>query len=458
MKRRREKTPKAAASGSKTTRGELVSSPSAYDSTLSRLGVMPVDGSRATASGVKGSKGKSDGRQKEKSGLSRLADLSINESSPQDKPQMMDFEDNIPDEIMVQIFKHVFRPGIAWESAKVCKRWHVLQAINLLQKRGSGSIRCMGLKKGDRSGRKNHCDGRAKTLKLKRVESEWRLSMHLLQSCKRHIHNLEIKNCTHVSERGYQLISAFASNLKSIRLEFCNSLDDASFDSILDKCPTLRSIHLTAVNVTLVNVVAKAPKLQDLHVHGCRKVTAKTLLTILHGLSNLRSLSLTAMGDPQQDLDVTKFESGPPLKLQHLHLENSHAITDHLLQLLAPRLVNLRKLDLTLCTSITDDGLQAVLLSCGASLTQIVMSRCRRITDKSIFTLAETAYKLHDVSLAGCSISDVGLKADQLACFKTLDLQSCSGISAFGLKGLPEKLHGKSYKVLSEKKNVTISG
>ncbi|KAL2652084.1 hypothetical protein R1flu_020212 [Riccia fluitans] len=493
MKRRREKVPKAVViSGSKTPRSELVSSHSAQEDAGAHScrgeGVMPAEGT----SGRGGSRGKSERKAKEKSGIAQLANFSVKENTP----HIVDFNDNFPDEILVQVFKHVFRPENAWESAKVCKRWHVLQAISLLQKRSNGSptggFRCMNLKKGERnSGRKSHCDGKTISLKLKKVESEWRLSLQLLQSCKRHIHQLEIKNCNYVSQRGYQLITAFASNLKSIRLEACNTLDDTTFDLLMEKSRALRSVHLAGVpHLTLVNMVAKAPQLQEVHVHGCGRVTVKTMLAILHGLTNLRSLNLTAMREGSHDWDSSKFETGPPLRLEHLHLENSPSVTDRLLKALAPRLLNLKKLDLTLCTLITNEGLKALIRSSGVSLTSLVLKRCRQISDEGMITLMLTAMKLRDVTLAGCGVSDTGMEAfmkgkfiktlrnlslaccnklsdssllhfasreADLASFKCLDLQGCAGISAFGLKQLPPKLRGKKYRIISEKKNVTIS-
>ncbi|KAL3684411.1 hypothetical protein R1sor_002433 [Riccia sorocarpa] len=431
--------------------------------------------------------------------IPELSKLSMNENRPQASPQTVDFNDNFPDEILAQVFKHVFRPENAWESAKVCKRWHVLQAITLLQKRSNrsptGGFRCMNVKhkKSERSssGRKSHCDGKSSSLKLKKVESEWRLSMQLLQSCKRHIHQLEIKDCNYISPRGYQLITAFGSNLRSIRLQACNTLDDVTFDFLLEKCPTLRSVHLAGVSLTLVNTVVKAPNLDELHVHGCSKVTVKTLLTLVHGLTNLRSLSLTSIAEgSKNDWDSAKFETGPPLYLQRLHLENSQLVTDRLLKVLGPRLRNLRKLDLTLCTIITDEGLKEMITSSGWSLTSLVLKRCRQISDESMIALQRNASTLRDVTLSGCAISDRGMEAfmqgkfiktlrnlslagcnnltdrsllhfasrqADLSSFKCLDLQSCAGISAFGLKQLQGKLRGRKYKVLSQKKRVTIS-
>ncbi|KAL3699835.1 hypothetical protein R1sor_017857 [Riccia sorocarpa] len=493
MKRGREKMPKGVVSRSKTPRTR--SSHSAQDAVHSRQAAAATPSESSSAVEMRASRGKSQGKAKEKSGIPELSKLSINENRPQASPQTVDFNDNFPDEILAQVFKHVFRPENAWESAKVCKRWHVLQAITLLQKRSNrsptGGFRCMNPKKSERSsGRKSHCDGKSSSLKLKKVESEWRLSMQLMQSCKRHIHQLEIKNCNYISQRGYQLITAFGSNLRSIRLQACNTLDDVTFDFLLEKCPTLRSVHLAGVELTLVNTVVKAPNLDELHVHGCSKVTVKTLLTLLHGLTNLRSLSLTAMAEGSNDWDSAKFETGPPLYLQRLHLENSQLVTDRLLKVLGPRLRNLRKLDLTLCTMITDEGLKEMITSSGLSLTSLVLKRCRQISDESMIALKQNASTLRDVTLSGCAISDRGMedfmqgkfiktlrnlslagcnrltdrsllhfasRQADLSSFKCLDLQSCAGISAFGLKQLQGKLRGMKYKVLSQKNRVTIS-
>ncbi|CAM6112861.1 unnamed protein product [Calypogeia fissa] len=491
MKRRKlttTKMTKSKSSDSGSLNSEAIERPmpAVDESTQVRPGVVVVDGCEVPV--------RNGGEEGSGSLPPRVAELSLNETK--DKVHDVDFNDRFPDEILLSIFKYIWRPAHYWEAAKVCKRWYILLARNQLQKRSNheaGRYPCTGSKRKNRSGEGNppRCNGSSHTLKLTKIDSEWKLSKDLLKSCRRHTSTLEIKDCTHVSVRGYQLIAAFVSNLKAIRLEACSSMDDPSLDVILDRCSSLRSIHLTMVpKLTLKNLEKKARLLQELHVYGCPSVTSTTVFSLLNGCPNLRTLCLSAVGI-SHDWKESKILQGPPFRLQCLKLSNTSAVTDGFLQALAERLTNLRILSLSHCPQLSDDCIRQMNYVCVSGLQRLVVTWCPGIADETIRAFAPVVANLQDLSLAGTNVSDEGIEAligddtvastlrnlcvaccqrvtdaglqhfvarqDQLVRFKTLDLQNCPGVSIFALKTLRNSITEIPLKIVSDKGSVTVS-
>lgn len=92
-------------------------------------------------------------------------------------------------------------------------------------------------------------------------------------------------------------------------------------------------------------------------------------------------------------------------------------ITDVHIRMIAPKLINLAHLDLSNCTTVTDEGVRA--LSPLSSLKSLSLANCEEVTDEGVRAIAFSHAALTRLNLANCkAITTDGLRA--LATLTTL--------------------------------------
>ncbi|CAG8556392.1 17350_t:CDS:1 [Funneliformis caledonium] len=109
-----------------------------------------------------------------------------------------------------------------------------------------------------------------------------------------------------------------------------------------------------------------------------------------------------------QNFPIKKY--GPLIRMLDLSTGHDH-VTDGTIQLIAMSCPNLRRINLSRCSHISDASLEALAKnSCSSSLISINLCGCRKITDLGLKYLSKSCHSLTSLSMADCGkISDKGV-------------------------------------------------
>jgi len=129
------------------------------------------------------------------------------------------------------------------------------------------------------------------------------------------------------------------------------------------------------------------------------------------------------------------FEQKPLMAVESADLSNSH-VTDEQLYELAINFPNLKKLNLTNCSYVTDNGLERIRW---LSLNSLNLSNCNQFTHDVLGKLTRFWLKLESINLSGCrQFTDSDLKnlLSYIPDLKYLNISGCTEITNAGLKRL----------------------
>ena len=259
--------------------------------------------------------------------------------------------------------------------------------------------------------------------------------LEILMMCGSKLKNLNI-SATNITDLGLELQGKFAE-LKTLNLSNCSSLTDQGLLKMLSMCGIkLQHLDFSDTNVTgqgLGEFQNKFADLQALNLCDCPQLTNQGLLEIL-----------SMCGTKLQDLEVMRTN-----------------ITGQGLGKLQGKFANLKKLELKFCPSLTDQGLLEVLRMCGikvqdldigstnitgqgleelqkklADLKKLSLTYCHSLTDEGLLdVLKMCGTKLQDMDISETFITGQGLVELQgkFADLKKLTLNNCPRLTDQGL-------------------------
>ncbi|CAN7983880.1 unnamed protein product, partial [Ixodes hexagonus] len=128
--------------------------------------------------------------------------------------------------------------------------------------------------------------------------------------------------------------------------------------------------------------------------------------------------------------------------LEHLGLEDCALVSDLGLEYLSLGLTNLVSLDLSMCLSVTDEGLGHIAKI--ASLKKLMLLGCEDLTGQGMFHLATAQFRLNYLIISYCNqIEDTGIymlnRGQGLLNLTTLNINACP-ITDIGLSVVAERL------------------
>ncbi|GBG31006.1 F-box/LRR-repeat protein 2 [Hondaea fermentalgiana] len=197
------------------------------------------------------------------------------------------------------------------------------------------------------------------------------------------LRELSLADCKRISSHGLAEISRRATRLTRLALHGCERLDDASIE-IMTACPvthTLRGASLVVLDLSfclglsgngLEVLGERCPQLQDLRLSGC------------HALEDvhIKKLSLACGG------------------LQTLALAHCKHLSDASIRALCENLW-IEQLDVSYCNKLTDETL-FLLAEHFSGLTHLAIAWCRKFTDAGMAKLAASARWLLELRIEGC--------------------------------------------------------
>lgn len=224
--------------------------------------------------------------------------------------------------------------------------------------------------------------------------------------------NLVAENCrslTHLTciwtEVEQSLVSALGSNpnLEKLHLENVKGLSAMSFQGLKLPQLTLLSLSGSTCNDAVVTaLVCATEKLQYIQVgFGCRGITDAGLLVIAQHCPTLRSVGLSYLRISDHALEqLTKL---CPL-IEHLDLEENSVVTDAGVISLSKNLRQLRNINLSYCTNVTDVALEYLEQYHASTLQSIRIILYHPVRVDVLVRLLQRCQTLHEIQI-GCDLN-----------------------------------------------------
>ena len=260
---------------------------------------------------------------------------------------------------------------------------------------------------------------------------------------------------------------AMLSKLSDLNLDNCLLVNSRAFEGASSSLPLFRCRRISAaaapfLSLSLSRSIARSHDRSPTHSNTARAgIGTRT---------EDRLLRLSVVGCKRFDIDAIESLTFDPVtralrnqSLLFLDLSFCTAVDDEAVELLAERCTQLITLRLTGCSKLTDGGIAHVAekirgcqklslahclrLSDAATealvktlwLEELNLSNCSRITDRSLFALAERAPGLVDLRLRWCvQVSSAGIEALAKRCkvMAHLDVSACDNVSDAALKAI----------------------
>jgi len=229
-------------------------------------------------------------------------------------------------------------------------------------------------------------------------------------------------------------------NLEEINLsDLYQILDDSLLISIAESCPKLKTLYISKgydiTNYSVKIVLKKCKHLENLKIANCPKINFEAFNTRdVEEISSKESLN---------------HESGGDLNLRNLNVSYCRMMEDNLVKMVAEHCPYLEELHISGCQNISDEGMKHLVSGRAwkdKRVKVLDISGCYCIGDKGIRTLTPSVLEKLDIS--DCSfITDSGLRYifEGMPFLKEIGYENCSGTSSIGR----DKLQSK-YEILSK--------
>ncbi|KAI0033338.1 hypothetical protein K488DRAFT_47910, partial [Vararia minispora EC-137] len=375
---------------------------------------------------------------------------------------------HLPPELLINIFKHLSSPSDIYSALQVSRAWCECSVELLWHKPSVPDFRSL--------------------MKIVRALSREDASFAYAQFIRRLNFISVAKDVTDA------ILSRLAScsRLERLTLVGCNGLSDEVLAATLPHFPELVAVDLSGVpSVTdqTVNALAQhCPRLQGVNLLSCKHVTSQSVSALARNCPLLRRVKLSGIVD-LTDEPISALALYAPLVLE-IDLGNCKHITDgpirdiwlhshHMREFrlaACDKLTNtafpappyllhdvemphegegfpplhlsrmydqLRMLDLTGCSKITDEAIEGI-VAAAPKLRNLALTKCKSLTDRAVEAICGLGKNLHYVHLGHVSqITDGSVKSLARSCtrLRYIDLANCQNLtdmSVFEIASLPK--------------------
>uniref|UniRef100_A0A0D6R0Q3 Uncharacterized protein n=1 Tax=Araucaria cunninghamii TaxID=56994 RepID=A0A0D6R0Q3_ARACU len=232
---------------------------------------------------------------------------------------------------------------------------------------------------------------------------------------------LDLTCCHNITDVAVSAIATSCRYLSCLKMESCSLVTETSMDVLGDNCHFLEVLDLTdsSISDSGLKSISRCSELTTLKLGICQNISDEGLKYIGACCSNLQELDLYR-SSRVGDVGITAIAHGCP-KLKILNLSYCSSITDDALKCLA-QLEGLRNLEIRCCLLVTSAGLSAIGMGC-KHLVELDMKRCYRVDDVGLGTVVSCCQNLRQINISYCPISDEGLLAlASLICLQNVKL------------------------------------
>ena len=225
----------------------------------------------------------------------------------------------------------------------------------------------------------------------------------------------------------------FTNKLTHINLNYCQKITDESLLYISKTCNQLTHLELYIIpNLTdkgLKEIIINCKEIEHLNLSGCKKFTDRSLMLIPENLKKLKVINLTrCLGVTDEflielvkksayleylnlyalpDLLCTFLEHLSNDKLEFLDLCGNQCVTDELFIKANGKLKNVKSLNFSWCSKLTDETIKSIFLNNPDSKLELIsLHGLLGITDKSVDILSNVkgiTENLKTIDLNACS-------------------------------------------------------
>lgn len=218
---------------------------------------------------------------------------------------------------------------------------------------------------------------------------------------------LQLESCNFITGMG--LTAAFSScagKLREVKVRRCDGIQDAqALSPAISKDSTVKSISLSDCrrvgNMYLTGMGNLCHQTTDLELTGLTNLSDEGLLAFLYsGNNELASVNLSGCVK-LTDMTVCVIAERCGSSLRSFVLDGCNLVTDVGLKAIARHCFVLEDLDVSQCC-ISDDGLMALLVERGQTLSSLNLSGCGCITDQILPLIEERCDGLVGLNLKNC--------------------------------------------------------
>jgi hypothetical protein len=224
-------------------------------------------------------------------------------------------------------------------------------------------------------------------------------------------------------------IKYFGTQMRTLNLKACSTLEGQHIQSLSQACPFLRQLNLSDCNLTDESVIAIGCciKLKSLQLNGNQNVTTSALFQVALNCHEIEILELATLARGVSNELCETIASNMP-RLRELNLNSCYNITDQALVSLKA-CQKLSVLQIAEARNVTNNGIKAI---SGLPLRHLCIDYCPQITDGILYL--KRCGTLEEFSLKGVNrLTDghiLAFFAEMRQCtLKSMNLTSCFNLS-----------------------------
>lgn len=265
----------------------------------------------------------------------------------------------------------------------------------------------------------------------------------LAQNCPK-AQGINLTGCKKITSKGVAQLARSCKLLRRVKLCGCDNVDDEALLSLTENCPALLEvdlIHCPKISDGSVREIwTKSYQMRELRLAHCTELTdnafpsarGTTGVPMLGTSHSVSSRPGTGFG-----VDSAPGSRGASPGTQAL-MDGGRRDADLTRSLSIPTEIgqsrlfdHLRILDLTSCTSISDDAVEGIIANV-PRLKNLALTKCTRLTDESLYSIAKLGKNLHYLHLGHVSnITDRAVTHLARSCtrLRYIDVACCPNLT-----------------------------
>ncbi|KAI0104209.1 hypothetical protein GGR51DRAFT_235278 [Nemania sp. FL0031] len=266
--------------------------------------------------------------------------------------------------------------------------------------------------------------------------------------------NLNLTSMTTVTNSTCKIISRFCPRLETLNVSWCKHMDAKGIKMVLLGCHNLKELRACEIrgfeSIEVAKAIFETNRLERLMLSGCTDLTDDALKTMVHGLN--------------PDIDIlTDRPIVPPRNLRHLDLSRCSQLTDRGVKALGYITPELQGLQLNRCTELTDAAVAPIIAStpnltllelddlpeitndllsnnlanapCASKLQHLSVSYCENIGNSGLISVFKSCVSLRSVDMDNTRIGDLVLaEAAAMVRSRSARTSACTQCPRVGLK------------------------
>ncbi|KAF8663408.1 hypothetical protein AX16_000980 [Volvariella volvacea WC 439] len=262
---------------------------------------------------------------------------------------------------------------------------------------------------------------------------------------------IDLSNVVSTNDEAIIGLAQAARRLQGINLAGCKAVTDVGVMALANSCPLLRRVKLSGLQELTdvpVSALAKScPLLLEIDLNNCQRITNTSVRDIWIYSTHMREMRLSHCPELTDAAFPAPLRQEPLMSRDTLNpfpSRPSPTNTTELPPLIISRTFDqLRMLDLTACSAITDDAIEGI-ISHAPKIRNLVLSKCSRLTDSSVETICQLGRHLHYLHLGhAVNITDRSVRTLARSCtrLRYIDFANCQNLtdlSVFELALLPK--------------------